>query len=133
MSCIGWPREADRELHDLYARKLLEPGWAGEVDSAEAAYIARELSKRPALRRVWHVAEFTRYRRRITPAIVRRLARVWTEMPTMEIEAQVTDMVGPKKTASMREPLLLGLESNEARLSLGPLVHSRTANCRKVR
>ena len=41
MSCIGWPREADPTLHDLRAKRLLIPGWAGEVTDDEAAYIAK--------------------------------------------------------------------------------------------
>ena len=53
MSCIGWDRELDPELHDFYARNLLEPGWAGELDRAELAYIKSQLRQSPSLRRRW--------------------------------------------------------------------------------
>ena len=51
--CIGWARELDPKLHDFCARKLLEPGWAGEVDSAELAYIKSHLQQSATLRRRW--------------------------------------------------------------------------------
>jgi hypothetical protein len=77
--CTDWPTEQDRPLHEYYARKLLEPGWAGEVTDTEAAYIARELTRSPWLRQTWCVAQFTRRRKAITPAIVKGLARWWAE------------------------------------------------------
>ena len=81
MSCIGWDRDLDPNLHDLYARKLLIPGWAGEINNAEAAYIARELTRSPALRRLWRTASFGRRRTAITPRMVKRMARWWAENP----------------------------------------------------
>ena len=55
--------------------RLLEPGWAGELDDAEAEHIAAELTKSPVLRRQWRVCEvFGRHRRKISPALARRLA-----------------------------------------------------------
>lgn len=78
---IGWAWELDHQLHDFYSRKLLEPGWAGDVSDTEAAYIARELTRRPRLRRLWQVARFTRRRKAITPAMAKKLARWWAEMP----------------------------------------------------
>jgi len=63
----------------LYARKLLIPGWVGEVSDAEGVYIARELILRPDLRRLWQVAKLTRRRKAITPAMAKRLARWWAE------------------------------------------------------
>ena len=77
MTCTGWPREIAPGLHDHYAQGLLEPGWAGEVDDGEAAYIAQELTRSPALRRIWKVAQFTRRRRAITPGMVKRLVEWW--------------------------------------------------------
>ena len=90
MSCIGWPRERDPQLHDTAARKLLIPGWAGRVTDADAAYLARELSRRPELRRLWQVRRFTRYRKRITPAVVKRMAAVWAEDDASGDEEQAT-------------------------------------------
>lgn len=72
---IDWPREFDPQLHDFYARKLLEPGWAGEMNHAEATYIARCLVANPRLRQTWQIARFTRRRKSITAAIVNKLGR----------------------------------------------------------
>lgn len=71
--CTSWPREADPELHDFYAKKLLEPGWTGEVDDIEAAYIVRELNSSARLRQRWHVKGILRYHRKVTPATAQRL------------------------------------------------------------
>ncbi|MBM4463610.1 MAG: hypothetical protein FJ012_09850 [Chloroflexi bacterium] len=117
MSCIGWPREADPDLHDMYAKHLLEPGWAGEVDDAEAAYIARELTKRPALRRVWQVARFTRRRRSITPAMAKKMARWWAGIAPQAIEPRLSGTVGFNKRAGKgNSPARPGI-GNEANLS----------------
>jgi len=62
-------------LHDFYSRKLLQPGWAGEVNHAEATYIASCLVANPRLRQTWQIAHFTRRRKSITDAIVKKLAR----------------------------------------------------------
>lgn len=53
MSCIGWERELDPELHDSYATDLLDPGWAGELDRAEFAYIKAQLRQSQSLKRRW--------------------------------------------------------------------------------
>ncbi len=55
MSCIGWDRQLDPELHDFYARNLLEPGWAGLLDLAEAEYIRDCLEQDSKLRRRWGI------------------------------------------------------------------------------
>ena len=69
-------------------QKLLQPGWAGEIDKVEAIYIAKELNGSVRLRQLWHTKEVLRYHRRITPAMAIRLARWWatpnnqsTELP----------------------------------------------------
>lgn len=77
--CTTWPREAAPGLRDLYAKKLLEPGWAGEVNDVEAAHIARELSQSPMLRRLWETRRFSRQRKTITAPIAKRLCRWWAE------------------------------------------------------
>ena len=41
--CIGWPREQDPELHNHYAKKLLEPGWGGDIEDRELSYIKNAL------------------------------------------------------------------------------------------
>lgn len=93
MSCIGWSHKTDPRLHDLYCKKLLEPGWAGEVNNAEAAYIAQELKESPTLRRLWQVAQFTRQRKAITPPIAKRLCRWWADRNARGDGVQHSDMV----------------------------------------
>jgi len=83
----------DSRLDSFYARKLLIPGWAGEVNDAEAAYIARELIGRPVLRRLWRLATFTRRRKSVTPAMVKKLARRLAEKPVPGIETRFSDTV----------------------------------------
>jgi len=41
------------QLLSFYRKKLLEPGWAGELDSVELAYIRSELRQSASLRRRW--------------------------------------------------------------------------------
>ena len=54
MSCrTVWRRQKHPELHDFYARKLLDPGWAGELTRAELACIKAQLRRSPSLRRQW--------------------------------------------------------------------------------
>ena len=43
----------DPWLLELYKEKLLEAGWAGELDDVELEYIKSELQKSPSLRRKW--------------------------------------------------------------------------------
>jgi hypothetical protein len=100
--CTDWPTEQDPELHDLYARKLLEPGWVGQVTDAEAAYIARELTRSPRLRQTWCVAQFTRRRKAITPAIAKRLARWWAERLAGAPETPFSDTVEEHKDVGTR-------------------------------
>jgi len=80
----------DPELLAFYKKKLLVPGWAGEVDDVEAAYIAEELTRSQKLRRLWRVGKFTRYRKKITPAVAKRLAGIWAEMPLSGVETLAT-------------------------------------------
>ena len=37
----------------FYRKRLLEPGWAGELDSVELAYIKSEVRRSASLRRRW--------------------------------------------------------------------------------
>jgi len=83
VSCIGWPRDADPGLHDFYAKKLLIPGWAGEVSESEAEYIAEELSKSSKLRLAWGVRQFFGKRwKHISPDMSKRLCAAWAQNPT---------------------------------------------------
>jgi len=43
----------DPEFLKFYREKLLEPGWAGDLDDVELQYIKSELRKSPAVRRRW--------------------------------------------------------------------------------
>lgn len=61
MSCIGWDRSLDPELHDFYCRKLLEPGWGGLLSLPEAQYIRDRLEQDGRLRRCWGI------RRKVVP------------------------------------------------------------------
>lgn len=47
------PYASDSQLLAFYKRRLLEPGWAGELSPDELAYIKSELRKSPTLRRKW--------------------------------------------------------------------------------
>ena len=38
---------------ELYKEKLLEPGWAGDLDAVELEYIKSQLKQSPSLRRRW--------------------------------------------------------------------------------
>jgi len=91
MSGIGFPREADAELYDLYSRKLLIPGWSGEVSEAEAAYIAEKLTKSPKLRRSWGVRQyFGKRRRKISPDMAKRLCAAWCRNPALGVKEPST-------------------------------------------
>lgn len=43
----------DPWLLELFKEKLLEPGWAGELDAVEFEYIKSQLKQSPSLRRRW--------------------------------------------------------------------------------
>ena len=75
MSCIRWDRSLDPELHDFYAKKLLEPGWAGELTLAEAEYIRHRLEQDSRLRRLWHIR-----RRKVPLSLV--VEKAYPEDPT---------------------------------------------------
>ena len=44
---------SDPELLEFYEKKLLQPGWAGELDAVELAYIKSQLRESPSLKRRW--------------------------------------------------------------------------------
>jgi len=43
----------DPEFLEFYKDKLLEPGWAGDLDDVELEYIKSRLRESPSLRRRW--------------------------------------------------------------------------------
>jgi hypothetical protein len=43
----------DPQLFEFYQRKLVEPGWAGELKPYELAYIRSQLTESPSLKRRW--------------------------------------------------------------------------------
>lgn len=43
----------DIRLLEFYKTKLLEPGWAGDLDKVELTYIKASLRESPSLRRKW--------------------------------------------------------------------------------
>lgn len=71
----------DPRLLAFYKKKLLIPYWPGEADATEAEYITRKLNRSPALRRLWQVHRFTRYRKKVTPEVVKKMARIWSQNP----------------------------------------------------
>jgi len=62
----------DPQLLAFYKTNLLEPGWAGELDRCEFAYIRSELRKLPQLRRRWG---FRPSAKRIPEKRIREVAR----------------------------------------------------------
>jgi len=107
---LGWRQQDHPGLYAHYARKLLQPGWAGELTDAEAAYIAREISARPELQRLWQTRRFTRYRRRITPTVVHRMAATWAQNPPAAIEGPATASLdtpqGPQPTNETQQEVM---------------------------
>ncbi len=41
------------EFLEFYEKRLLQPGWAGELDAVELAYIKSQLRQSPSLKRRW--------------------------------------------------------------------------------
>lgn len=44
---------ADPWLLGYYKKNLLEPGWAGDLDNVEFAYVKYELIRSPSLKQRW--------------------------------------------------------------------------------
>ena len=105
----------DPELLAFYRKGLLVPGWVYMIDDVEADYIAEELSKSPMLRRLWQVRKFARYRKKITPAIAKRLAQIWVENPPQVVEVLATDRI---ETGECRVNGLLPKEGGQLPLFL---------------
>ena len=62
----------DPDLLSFYRKKLLELGWAGELDSVELAYIKSELRWSASLRRRWG---FRPSAKRLSELRIRAIAR----------------------------------------------------------
>jgi len=62
----------DPDLLAFYRKKLLEPGWAGELDSVELAYVKSELRQSHSLRRRWG---FRPSAKRLADLRIRTIAR----------------------------------------------------------
>ena len=60
-------------------RKLLKPGWAGELSNSEMEYIQQKLKKSPLLRRKWGYEEAILNDVPVPAPTIRRIARhgVW--------------------------------------------------------
>ena len=52
-------------------KRVLIPGWAGNIDDEEVAYIITQLKKRPALREKWG---FNRESEKFSAKSIKRLA-----------------------------------------------------------
>ena len=62
----------DPELLTFYKKKLLETGWAGELDPVEFAYVKLEFAKSPSLKRRWG---FRPTAKRLSESRIRSVAR----------------------------------------------------------
>jgi len=62
----------DPELLEFYRKNLLEPGWAGELDPHELAFIKSKLRQSPSLRRRWG---FRPSAKRLSEKRIRAVAR----------------------------------------------------------
>jgi len=62
----------DPDLLSFYRKKLLGPGWAGELDSVELVYIKSELRWSASLRRRWG---FRPSAKRLSELRIRAIAR----------------------------------------------------------
>jgi len=62
----------DLGLLSFYKKKLLEPGWAGELDTVELAYIKSQLRQSASLRRRW---SFRPSAKRLSELRIRTIAR----------------------------------------------------------
>jgi hypothetical protein len=89
----------DPVLLAFYQKRLLIPGWAGEVDTVESEFTASELRRKPALRKRWQVSKFTRKRKAISPAMVKRLTRWLIETPLVNVKSQYSGTVNKKVDA----------------------------------
>ena len=56
-------------------RKLLKPGWAGELSQEEVDFIQRELARRPSTRRKWGIVGAILRGVPVPSLIIRRIAR----------------------------------------------------------
>ena len=63
---------AHPELLRFYEKKLLEPGWAGELDDVDLAYIKSCLRQSPSLKRKWG---FRPSAKRLSESHIRTVAR----------------------------------------------------------
>ena len=59
------------ELLAFYQRKLLEPGWAGELSPDELAYVKSRLRQSPSLKRRW---DFRPSAKRLSESRIRAVA-----------------------------------------------------------
>ena len=83
----------DPELLKFYKKKLLEPGWAGELKPCELAYIKSQLKLSPSLRRRWG---FRPSAKRLSERHIRAVARDGLSAIKKPVLASVPD--APKFT-----------------------------------
>jgi len=62
----------DSDLLQFYKKKLLIPGWGGELDPVELDYIKSQLRQSPSLKRRWG---FRPSARRFSESRIRAIAR----------------------------------------------------------
>ena len=123
--CTTWNRGEDPELHNFYAKYLLEPGWAGELTLTEAQYIASELATSTRLRRAWGFRKRKRY------PLTLIAERAFPEDPTLArstIRNQLErERARPRETPSDSEILPTAKLESERKGSVGTLTLGRKA------
>lgn len=62
----------DLKLLAYYKQKLLIPGWAGQLDAVELAYVKSEIMKSPSPKRHWGLKPSTK---RVSKKYLRLVAR----------------------------------------------------------
>ena len=86
--------ENDRKALAFYKRKLLEPGWAGELGPDELAYIKSQLRQFPSLKRRWG---FKPSAKRLSENRIRSVARNGLAAKRKPVLASVVTKEPPAK------------------------------------
>jgi len=78
----------DPHLLSLNQKKLLEPGWAGELSPEEFAYIKSQLRQSPSLKRRWR---FRPSAKRLSESRIRSIAKNGLQAIGTRVLASVTN------------------------------------------
>jgi len=104
--------QGDKPLLHLNRTKLIIPGWAGELDDVEAAYVAEQLNADRKLWLAWRRAgHFKRVRRHVSPDIVKNMALVLAPKG-IDSDFQATLALG----GIMKQPVYGETDGSDAKL-----------------